>query len=252
MIAVDPFPSRPKLDDPWRRLPWLTPTALVLWGALLIGFTWLLQDTGRSPEPITRLDARLIELPASEPGGLQGGAQPAPPPETAPPVPQPQPRIEPKKAQAPAVRVKKQKPVAPRLYDSRGAHTAPAAEVEGAAANQPSDAGAANAFGAGASGRAGAGGLGSDSVGARAIYAPPPKIPDDLREHVFETVAVAHFHVTFDGNATVSLIQPTSNPRLNLMVLDTLKQWRFFPAIRNGVAIDSEFDVRIPIAVRDQ
>ena len=34
------------------------------------------------------------------------------------------------------------------------------------------------------------------------------------------------------------------------MLLDSLKQWKFFPAMRNGVAIPSEFDVRIPITVQ--
>ena len=61
---------------------------------------------------------------------------------------------------------------------------------------------------------------------------------------------MAHFHISFDGVAKVTLTQPTSNPRLNLLLLDTLRQWRFFPAIRNGIATDSEFDVRIPIAVQ--
>jgi len=78
------------------------------------------------------------------------------------------------------------------------------------------------------------------------------QIPDDLRQNVFETVAVAHFQVGVDGGAKVSLAQPTSNPRLNLLLLDALKQWRFFPAMRNGIAVDSQFDIRIPIAVREQ
>jgi periplasmic protein TonB len=238
----------PRLDEPWRRLPWLTPSALLLWALLLVGFTLLLHDTGRPPESIDRLDARLLDLPApAPPGGLQGAAEPAP--AAAPPPPQPQPQVEPKRAQAPVARPKKKKDAAPPVYDTHGAHTAPAAEADGVATAQAPAAGEANAAGGGVSGHAGSGGLGSDSIGARAIYAPTPTIPDDLRENVFETVALAHFHVSFDGVATVSLVQPTSNPRLNYMLLDILKQWRFFPAIRNGIAIDSEFDVRIPIAV---
>jgi protein TonB len=47
----------------------------------------------------------------------------------------------------------------------------------------------------------------------------------------------------------VSLVTPTPNPRLNQILLDTLKQWRFFPAMKNGIAIDAQFDVRIPITV---
>ena len=65
-------------------------------------------------------------------------------------------------------------------------------------------------------------------------------------------MAVAHFDVNSNGDASVSLTQATSNPRLNGLLLDTLKQWRFFPAVRNGVAIDSQFNVRIPIAVRER
>jgi protein TonB len=48
----------------------------------------------------------------------------------------------------------------------------------------------------------------------------------------------------------VVLAQPTSNPQLNEILLDTLKQWRFFPAMKGGVAENSEFDVRIPITVQ--
>ncbi len=104
----------------------------------------------------------------------------------------------------------------------------------------------------GVSGGAGTGsgaGLGSDNGGARAILAPTPVIPDDLREQELDTVAVAHFKVTYDGQIQVTLTKPTESPRLNQILLDTLNQWRFFPAHKNGVAIDSEFDVRIPVSV---
>ena len=97
---------------------------------------------------------------------------------------------------------------------------------------------------------AGGGGIGTDTVGARAIYAPTPVIPDDLREDVMQTEAVAHFDVSFDGISVVTLEKPTSNPRLNQVLLDTLKQWKFFPAVKNGVAIPSSFEVRIPISVQ--
>jgi len=253
MIAANSFPQPPSLDDPWRRLVWLTPAAFLLWGALLIGLAFLLQGTAQPPTTIERLDARLIDLPAAaEPGGLQGAAEPAAPATAeppAPPPPQPLPRVE-KKPEAPVAHVKKKTEAPPPLYDARGTHTLPADEVQGNPDTQAPTAGESGTLSNGAPGHGGGGGMGKDSIGARAIYAPAPTIPDDLRENVFETVALAHFHVSFDGVATVTLTQPTSNPRLNLRLLDTLKQWRFFPAIRNGIATDSEFDVRIPIAVQ--
>lgn len=91
--------------------------------------------------------------------------------------------------------------------------------------------------------------LGNDSFGARAAYAPLPEIPDDLRNNVFETEAIAHFVVERDGTTEVSLTRPTTSPRLNEVLLETLRQWQFEPAEKNGAAIRSEFDLRIPIAV---
>ena len=45
----------------------------------------------------------------------------------------------------------------------------------------------------------------------------------------------------------MTLAQPTPNPRLNQILLNTLREWKFFPAMKDGIAINSEFDVRIPI-----
>ncbi|MBV8137131.1 MAG: energy transducer TonB, partial [Deltaproteobacteria bacterium] len=104
--------------------------------------------------------------------------------------------------------------------------------------------------GSGTGSGSGSGGIGNDNLGAHAIYAPVPEIPDDLRENAIQTVAVAHFKVTYDGEVTVSLATRTENPRLNEILLHTLKEWRFFPAMKNGVAIDSEFDLKIPITVQ--
>ena len=116
-------------------------------------------------------------------------------------------------------------------------------------------AGAATAAESGASGEeetgeGSGGGIGTDTVGARAIYAPTPVIPDDLREDAIQTEAVARFKVSFDGVSEVTLEKPTSSPRLNQVILDALKQWKFFPAVHNGVAIESSFEVRIPISVQ--
>jgi protein TonB len=91
---------------------------------------------------------------------------------------------------------------------------------------------------------------GSDQGGARALFAPPPNIPDDLRDEPLEAVAIAHFVVGADGSVQVSLVQPTENARLNEVLLEALKLWRFAPAMKNGIAIASAFDVRIPISIQ--
>ena len=60
---------------------------------------------------------------------------------------------------------------------------------------------------------------------------PLPVIPDDLRQEAMTEVATARFHIAVDGSVTVELVKPTQNPRLNRLLLETLKVWKFTPAI---------------------
>ncbi|APR35468.1 energy transducer TonB [Paraburkholderia sp. SOS3] len=80
---------------------------------------------------------------------------------------------------------------------------------------------------------------------AHAILQPLPSLPDDLREDAFQAVATARFSVHRDGSVDVELIKPTHNPRLNQLLLDALKKWRFFPAMKDGQAIESTQDIRV-------
>jgi protein TonB len=228
-------------DDPRRRLVWIVPLAVVLWTVILLGFSRLLERTAPPPPELTPVQARIVELP---PPGLQGGAA-APAPVHAPvkpkPIVRPHPHIShPVHHRAPPKPVM---PLAPPSANGTAKHveTPPAAAAPSRAARPGVSGGSGSGSGAG---------LGSDSAGARAIYAPTPTIPDDLRDQIFNAVAVAHFKVAPDGTVEVALTKPTDNPSLNAILIDTLKQWRFFPAMRNGVAVASEFDLRIPITVR--
>jgi protein TonB len=93
------------------------------------------------------------------------------------------------------------------------------------------------------------GGSGPEDGAAHAIYVPPPQIPDDLREDILQAEAIALFTVSPDGDVAVKLTKATDNPRLNQVLLDALRRWKFFPAISNGIAINSTVEVRIPISV---
>jgi periplasmic protein TonB len=91
---------------------------------------------------------------------------------------------------------------------------------------------------------------GTATMGAQAIVRPTPQIPDDLREDAFNTVAVARFHIAADGVATFELTKPTPNPRLNRLLLEKLREWRFFPAMRDGKPVPSDQDIRITFEVK--
>jgi periplasmic protein TonB len=235
------------LDDSWQRLGWIIPTAVLLWAALLTIFGLLLEHTAPPPAELAPAQVRIIELPPA--AGLQGGPPSAAPKTKAAELP-PHPVVQPRPIPRAEPRHQIKPKMVPAVPPSFNGTAKPSNETPRAAES-------ANKGGVGAPsstrvlGEEGSGsaGLGSDSGGARAIFAPTPTIPDDLREEAFQTVAVAHFKVGYDGQSVVTLATPTENPRLNELILDTLKQWRFFPAKKDGVAINSEFDVRIPITV---
>lgn len=77
------------------------------------------------------------------------------------------------------------------------------------------------------------------------ISQPLPVLPDDLREDGYQAVAVARFLVHADGTFDIDLVKPTANPRLNQILLETLRRWRFFPAMENGRPVESRQDVRV-------
>jgi protein TonB len=80
---------------------------------------------------------------------------------------------------------------------------------------------------------------------ARVISQPMPSLPDDLREDAYQAVAVARFDIHADGTIEVELSKPTQNPRLNALLLETLRKWRFFPAMQGGHPVESRQDVRV-------
>ena len=85
----------------------------------------------------------------------------------------------------------------------------------------------------------------SGDATARAIAKPLPELPDDLRDQAYQTVATARFAIHVDGSVDVELIKPTSNPRLNQILLETLRKWRFFPAMQAGHPVESRQDIRV-------
>jgi protein TonB len=78
------------------------------------------------------------------------------------------------------------------------------------------------------------------------IYNPLPQIPDDLRQEAFESSAVARFYIASDGTVSkVDLIKPCANPRLNHLLLKSLKNWKF-----SSSSIDSTQEIRVNFSVQ--
>ncbi len=240
--------ASPFLDEPWPRLAWITPLALAIWLAVLLAFGLILKETAAPPPELQPVEARIVEIPPPV-AGLQGGPAVAPHPAAPPAVSKPRPQVKVhRRVAAVHPHTEKSVPHKEKIVPE------PPPSMEGTrkeapAQSSPATTSASTGPSIGRSGGSSSG-LGSDNIGARAIYSPAPEIPDDLREETFSTEAVAHFDVSYDGKVKVTLVKPTASPRLNEILLSTLQQWRFFPAMKGGIAIDSSFDVRIPISVQ--
>jgi protein TonB len=81
------------------------------------------------------------------------------------------------------------------------------------------------------------------------LIQPRPTLPDDLRENNLQATALARFLIHTDGSVEVTLLKPTTNPRLNQLLLESLRKWRFFPAMKDGKVVESHQDVRVQFNV---
>jgi protein TonB len=245
-------------DDPWRRVLWLLPTAAALTLLSLMGFLKLLAGAPFVTPLLPAVEVDVVELAPNPP---LARAPPAPPPPREPPPlalePPPLPQSsspatpEPAGAQAlpaPPLAPHPEPPVArvkpPPQPPQRAAPTqksVPSVQSPPLADAPPSPALTPPVASLPPSG---------SSMGARALYRPLPEIPEELRWRAIDLMAVARFHVAASGSAEVELIQPTPDATLNRALLETLKKWRFFPAMESGKPQASTIDIRIPITVR--
>jgi protein TonB len=85
---------------------------------------------------------------------------------------------------------------------------------------------------------------------AQLLSQPLPALPDDLREQAYQAVALARFVIHADATFDVELIKPTPYPRLNAILLDALRKWRFTPATENGRPVQSQQQVRVRFDVQ--
>jgi len=82
-------------------------------------------------------------------------------------------------------------------------------------------------------------------------YNPSPVIPDDLRSDALNAEVIAQFMVDTNGvPGEVKIVKSSGNQELDQLALETARKWRFKPATRDGVAIQSQVILHIQFEVQ--
>jgi len=263
------------LNNAWRQVPWLAASVVIHMTMLvLIGVARLAEHAPAAAPLPPSIEVQVVEAPAAAaaPQSVRAPVVPTPPqtltrartsepvrprsePKAVPTPPAPEPQaVAPPSIDAPAPPPSQpavpsavlEPPTAP----TNAQRSSVAAESGNSSSTRTLPSDRAMIAAVPPQGSTGGAGLGSGRVGARAIFQPLPQLPDDLRREALDLVAVARFRVEPNGAATVELVQPTSNLELNRALLETLKRWRFFPAMHDGKAVASTIDIRIPVWVK--
>jgi len=246
-------------DSPWARLPWTLPTALLISAAVLWVLAYFMERPAGEQVTSVPVDARFIEEPVPQAPPIVARPAPAAPLPKPLRTPKPPPKnesvaqkAEPKQEAKPSPNIAL--PAAPDEEQAKSgigeAGTVSGPASSGAAGSPGPALGGGGAQAGSGGGKGTSGGSMYESTGARAIVRPMPQIPDDLREEAFNVTALARFHVAADGSAEVELVRPTPDPRLNRLLLDSLKKWRFMPAIKNGKPVATTEEIVVKIEVK--
>ncbi|WP_438392062.1 energy transducer TonB [Caballeronia sp. DA-9] len=215
--------------------------AVALWSVFIDCFVDGLSESPEPVRPLT-LDARLVEITPAPPPPARPA--PAAPPAAARSVSHVAAAARPTHVVRPMVR---QPAPAPSPLPARSATPAPApvAAPSATTENRPGTAETAATSSSSTGPSTGASSGASGNASAHPILRPLPVLPDDLREFAYQAVALARFTIHPDGSVDVALVRPTQNPRLNQLLLETLRNWRFFPAMKDGHPVESEQDIRV-------
>jgi periplasmic protein TonB len=233
-------------DSPQIRIALALVVALIVWIVFLSQFGRWLSTTTSAHAPARPIEMRVIEL---DPPKAQ---EETPVKRTAPTSITPARTRQPAETHPHVSAQPLTTPVKPSQPDPRSVPSiasvqpAPAASNPKLAADPPARVAASSSEpSASSTPSATSSGDTSGDTSAHAMAQPLPELPDDLRDQAYQTVATARFMIHADGSVEVELIKPTSNPRLNQILLETLRKWRFFPAMQAGHPVESRQDIRV-------
>ncbi|HYS67633.1 MAG TPA: energy transducer TonB [Paraburkholderia sp.] len=224
-------------DAPKVRIALAIVLAFLLWFVFLLKLGEWLGTPSAAPIADRPLEMRVVELETSVAAPVAKTARTAPAPAASPRPPKPAepPRRSLQQHAAPAIKSNPAtQSIAPLQPAPTTSESKPVAEATSHAATSSDEKQSATPSA-----------TSSGDTAARSISQPLPELPGDLREQAYQTIATARFVIHVDGSVDVELIKPTPNPRLNQILLQALRKWRYSPAIQGGHPVETRQDVRV-------
>lgn len=83
-----------------------------------------------------------------------------------------------------------------------------------------------------------------------AIYNPAPIVPEYLLREEIKTSVIVEFFIMKTGETSVHLISSSGNEELDAIAITTTSKWRFYPAEKDHIPLDSKVKLRIVFEVR--
>jgi TonB family protein len=93
--------------------------------------------------------------------------------------------------------------------------------------------------------------VGTDVAPSVAEYTTPPLYSDDARRGGIEGVVLAEAHIGADGRVSAARVRRGLGFGLDQNALVALRQWRFRPGTRNGVAAPMDVEIEIGFTLRN-
>ena len=90
---------------------------------------------------------------------------------------------------------------------------------------------------------------GAEFVQAQVVESPQPVIPPALHENCFKSCCLARFMIAADGKSKVKLLSSSGSDEIDDITLETLRKWKFKPAMLDGKPVASTRRIKVEFEV---
>lgn len=84
---------------------------------------------------------------------------------------------------------------------------------------------------------------------AQVVSNPTPQLSDEMRHECFKSCCIARFMIAADGATKVRLVSSSGSDEIDDITLQTLRRWKFKPAMLDGKPVPSTRRIKVEFQV---